>query len=619
MQQSSVNKGDIVWARVLFPYKWWPALVLTTNSLGVLVSFFDHKTPSRYFFEYEIISLEENFKSIMGHQQNLNDPDGFYAMLDAALKLLGQRTVVSLKCLCQMPVINDWRNRRGKFCGLDLFKPVQAFRGYSSNKQRKAYHHGRKKGYIRNELSASVVRRDSGAIPFLSNMETTTYCRRKRGHFDEVAMHDCSFKIQRLVPFFSIDGASLLRIKTVGKEHVSDASSSLPALVDCFSKLIKLPNFFSNNSVAACPNRARYKEDISDDCFAASTLADSSIKFCNATTFFSSTNTNAFVERDRNGSEVDLRQSFYSGSPVKLKIQCCPSNQAPSILLYAGISNNTKACSSTLKMLETEGSTQNDNENCISCVPDLKIEVQNKDMKQCYDVSSQQTTFESEFSYLTSDTNDLEVDDGSRAAIRWLPDSTFHQHEFQPSNYDAASVKSNRVRVAITNVHVGGELVEKNFHQPVTSHSVFKSEVEQPSRSSATSTGPTSLHIKFNKSFNLPSKKELVKRFSLFGPVDSSKTKIFCYASSAKVVFLQSTDAAAAYQYAKRKKIFFGQPNIRFWLAPFEDKRRGPNCHALQSSSTVGFNLKPCLKKTNPLRKEDRKKLHRKLQSLAGI
>ncbi|KAK1318986.1 hypothetical protein QJS10_CPB04g00532 [Acorus calamus] len=56
-----------------------------------------------------------------------------------------------------------------------------------------------------------------------------------------------------------------------------------------------------------------------------------------------------------------------------------------------------------------------------------------------------------------------------------------------------------------------------------------------------------SLHMKFPKDFTLPSKEDLVKKFGVFGPLEYRRTK---------VVFLDPHDAAAAYQFLKRKSVF---------------------------------------------------------------
>jgi hypothetical protein len=119
--------------------------------------------------------------------------------------------------------------------------------------------------------------------------------------------------------------------------------------------------------------------------------------------------------------------------------------------------------------------------------------------------------------------------------------------------------------------------------------------------------------MKFPKNFNLPSKEQLIKKFSVFGSVDSSNTRVSWYCGSAQVAFFEESDAVAAYQYAKRK-IWFGEANIRFWLDPFEHKRRElKHLYPTQPSESklIGPPLKSCLKKSNSLKQENRKKDYR--------
>lgn len=101
------KRGDIVWARVLFPQKWWPGVVLRIDILGVLVSFFGLQN-YRYFLESEIVPFEPNFKSFC---TNCNCSTSI-ALLDHALNLFGQRNLF------------DMLNRRRK--ASNLFNPQVA-------------------------------------------------------------------------------------------------------------------------------------------------------------------------------------------------------------------------------------------------------------------------------------------------------------------------------------------------------------------------------------------------------------------------------------------------------------------------------------------------------------
>ncbi|XP_010251767.1 PREDICTED: uncharacterized protein LOC104593562 isoform X2 [Nelumbo nucifera] len=125
---------------------------------------------------------------------------------------------------------------------------------------------------------------------------------------------------------------------------------------------------------------------------------------------------------------------------------------------------------------------------------------------------------------------------------------------------------------------------------------------------------PTSLHMKFPRDFNMPSRDELVKKFRPFGPIDQSKTKVFFYTGSAKVFFLHRLDAVAAYQFAKRKKQMFGGANVRYWLDQHEHARAGTTNISAPSLCTKGkstSNLKSCLRTCNLLGENDQRKTHK--------
>ncbi|CAH8355873.1 unnamed protein product [Eruca vesicaria subsp. sativa] len=84
---------------------------------------------------------------------------------------------------------------------------------------------------------------------------------------------------------------------------------------------------------------------------------------------------------------------------------------------------------------------------------------------------------------------------------------------------------------------------------------------------------PKCLRMKFLSSshVNLPSKSELLKRFSVFGKIDASRTDVNPGQSSAKVVFLRSIDAVTAYQFARSKKFKLGRSKVVYRLHAFEE------------------------------------------------
>lgn len=146
---------------------------------------------------------------------------------------------------------------------------------------------------------------------------------------------------------------------------------------------------------------------------------------------------------------------------------------------------------------------------------------------------------------------------------------------------------------------------KKKLLKPGTSSSAVNSKVGQQSEVPTLAVS-RSLLMKFPKDFSLPSKEELVKKFSPFGMIDCLNTKVYFYAGSAQVVFLHQLDAMAAYQYAKRKKIAFGKADVKFWLDPLQDKRESKNLVSSRSCATElpGFNIRSCLKKSRVLEKE---------------
>ncbi|RDX72081.1 hypothetical protein CR513_48486, partial [Mucuna pruriens] len=171
------------------------------------------------------------------------------------------------------------------------------------------------------------------------------------------------------------------------------------------------------------------------------------------------------------------------------------------------------------------------------------------------------------------------------------------------------SKKSARTELSSGDCLMEGKQNSKDGYGGVASCSIFNSKVGQLSQTHDPFS-PKSLYMKFPKNFNLPSKEQLMKKFSVFGSVDSSRTRVSFCTGSAQVTFLKQAEAVAAYQYAKTK-VLFGEANVRFWLDPFEHKRRGFKSSPQVPSSAskqIGPPLKSCLKNSNSLRQENRKK-----------
>ncbi|KAM7265513.1 hypothetical protein ACFE04_003196 [Oxalis oulophora] len=92
-----IQRGSVVWARVTYPHKYLPGTILTVNSLGVLVSFFDFLKPN-YFLESEICSFQSNFATLIDTLDPSNAIET--SLLNRALRLVGRRAAKALNCHC---------------------------------------------------------------------------------------------------------------------------------------------------------------------------------------------------------------------------------------------------------------------------------------------------------------------------------------------------------------------------------------------------------------------------------------------------------------------------------------------------------------------------------------
>ncbi|KAL0803749.1 hypothetical protein Bca101_096239 [Brassica carinata] len=117
---------------------------------------------------------------------------------------------------------------------------------------------------------------------------------------------------------------------------------------------------------------------------------------------------------------------------------------------------------------------------------------------------------------------------------------------------------------------------------------------------------PKCLRMKFlSTHVNLPSKSELLKRFSVFGKIDALKTDVNPGGRSAKVVFLQSIDAVTAYQFARSKKFKLGRSKVVYRLDASEgdiEVNKAPLSRKPQLSVP---SPRSCLKKHGSVDKEE--------------
>lgn len=176
----------------------------------------------------------------------------------------------------------------------------------------------------------------------------------------------------------------------------------------------------------------------------------------------------------------------------------------------------------------------------------------------------------------------------------------------------AISVESNGKAVSLNVASEDRVEKIKKLNNSCSSGLLLNLHEGQQSKALARFADSKSLHMKFPKGYNLPSKEELVRKFRLFGPIDSLKTKIFNYTGSAQLVFFNQSDAMVAYQNAKRKKLLPGNPNVRYWLDPFESKRGGAKFMAVKPLEPKP---KSCLRNYDSLGTEGKRK-HQKVRFL---
>lgn len=263
----------------------------------------------------------------------------------------------------------------------------------------------------------------------------------------------------------------------------------------------------------------------------------------------------------------------------------------PRLDKHAYISKYTRPRISRIKLLEPEESIRKDRAFIHFCETNMNLtaEAEKVNLKRSQDLTLSQSFTRESSSNLAhgfNSGNNYEVDGSAtkaKCAIGSYP-SVYQKRLQRSSNGDMTSLKSK-----------GSTKTELN----VASCSTFKSKTHVHSPY-------TFVYMKFPRNFNLPSKGQLIKKFSVFGSVDSSKTRVCWYTGSAQVVFFQELDAVAAYQIAKRKALF-GKANVRFWLHPFKHKRR----EIKLMPPSIGPPLKSCLKKSNSMKQECGKKPYR--------
>ncbi|CAL5196572.1 unnamed protein product [Lathyrus oleraceus] len=634
MISGKFRTGDIVWAKPTIPSP--PNTATSSSDLAISLSFFNNPTtdlPTRTFFlESELLPFDKPFPfTTSPSPQN----DAFLS----ALRLFGLRIVSSLTCCCIKghhekktglngsgycfePIrvlgfvldaaVLPWVEGSRVVDAVKLVAHVHAFRRYSSVQQKKVYQENRKLGDNVKQHRCSSL---SQKVHLVTCKSTALEPKEKSQVISKQGEENSTIgAIRRLKPTVpDLEGSSgknelfmhsptLIPLHIWGnilnleRQNLLRFKSILPrGLVDmCFGNCSRMREAYfsisSNFKTHLISYISKRKDNVPWLC---SRLQETEIT----------------IHLNRKRKRLD-KHDLGNVFPQTGRVEESVGN--------AHISKNTRPRISHIKMLESEESIQIDDQACIHFGKtniNFTDKDQKLDMKRSQSLTLQQSFTRESSSNLMSDfQSDICEVDASTAKVNFVlgSNSSVYRERLQRiCNGDMTPLKSKEsVRIKLSS---GDCLVESKDSYPyVASCSTFKSKVGQQSKPHVPLCSK-SLHMKFPKNFDLPSKEQLIKSFSGFGSVDSSSTRVSWYCGSAQVAFLKESDAVAAYQYAKRK-IWFGEPNIRFWLDPFEHKRRDLKCsYPMQTSSNklIGPPLKSCLKKFNSLKQENRKKHYR--------
>ncbi|XP_060964197.1 uncharacterized protein LOC115705951 isoform X5 [Cannabis sativa] len=362
---------------------------------------------------------------------------------------------------------------------------------------------------------------------------------------------------------------------------------------------------------------------------------DPSSKLCPTVPFFSYNHIDPYAERSHNGWKENSSHNILSGSPDKLEIQSSRTHIATytcnSSLLenFHNVSDFSLCKDSAyhgrnivdilkdeeLKVKDTYTSSVKLEE------PDVNVGVlkePNRTLITCHDSARGRigTVFQSEdmkvdtgFTTLSSSAADLnfseivstratDVENGENDLGTQLKPSELHLNhdkiQMKPcDNKGVVTYYKNTKNVSSTEASKVGLHDSEMLHEPLQSNAL------------ARFASSKSLFLKFYVDSNLPSKQELVKKYSPFGSVDYVNTKIFCSAGSAKVAFLNQSDAVVAYQHSKMKKLFPGQLYVRYWVDSFINTRGKTK---LLTRKQLEPKLKSCLRNSKSHGNEDKKR-----------
>ncbi|GAY54208.1 hypothetical protein CUMW_154950 [Citrus unshiu] len=627
-RNSKFERGEMVWARVVYPHQWWPGAVIRQDSLGILVSFsFNNNNNNninskncprcRYFIESEVVSFEPNFKSLV--LKCTNDD-----LLNRALKRSGKNVLSSLKerrrsdlfrprevlGFARSAAVSSWFEVIDYLDAANAFAQFTAFRRHFFSSASEADPAALDAGDDCREFSEKGEDNMLACSTNGSNIsDISPEVSLSRWGKDQLEVCSTSeTERQKIQPFQDMMD---IKVRGGGKGNTTlPIEPSLESPINCLGLKRQLdqsssdfePPLKRHNSLSFSLNRADAYLWRSNEGFKAF-LSDTSIlgnacsSLCELFNTMATDMSLSFTEacghilRNITGCESDLFKSLFSGSQLDFKTQS-PSaivaqTSASSLkeldlnLLYLSLIKYTTSHCSNQKIIEI--STVQNPDETVQTVDNRGTHIPSANLMQ---TPPAQSMSNSTIGIHTNDT--ITVTRGT-----WNLHSHPTADELKMMHCSSVPSKYSFKK-------------KKKLLKPVTSSSSVNSKVGQQSEVPTLAVS-RSLLMKFPKDFSLPSKEELVKKFSPFGMIDCLNTKVYFYTGSAQVVFLHQLDAMAAYQYAKRKKIAFGKADVKFWLDPLQDKRESKNLVSSLSCAAElsGFNIRSCLKKSRVLEKED--------------
>ncbi|KAH9686618.1 hypothetical protein KPL70_014420 [Citrus sinensis] len=653
-RNSKFERGEMVWARVVYPHQWWPGAVIRQDSLGILVSFsFNNNNNNninskncprcRYFIESEVVSFEPNFKSLV--LKCTNDD-----LLNRALKRSGKNVLSSLKerrrsdlfrprevlGFARSAAVSSWFEVIDYLDAANAFAQFTAFRRHFFSSASEADPAALDAGDDCREFSEKGEDNMLACSTNGSNIsDISPEVSLSRWGKDQLEVCSTSeTERQKIQPFQDMMD---IKVRGGGKGNTTlPIEPSLESPINCLGLKRQLdqsssdfePPLKRHNSLSFSLNRADAYLWRSNEGFKAF-LSDTSIlgnacsSLCELFNTMATDMSLSFTEacghilRNITGCESDLFKSLFSGSQLDFKTQS-PSaivaqTSASSLkeldlnLLYLSLIKCTTSHCSNQKIIEI--STVQNPDETVQTVDNRGTHIPSANVQQPEDCGSIMENHNALISYANDITEKLMQTPPAQS----MSNSTIgiHTNDTITVTRGTWNLHSHPTADELKMMHCSSVPSKYSFKKkkkllkPVTSSSAVNSKVGQQSEVPTLAVS-RSLLMKFPKDFSLPSKEELVKKFSPFGMIDCLNTKVYFYTGSAQVVFLHQLDAMAAYQYAKRKKIAFGKADVKFWLDPLQDKRESKNLVSSLSCAAElsGFNIRSCLKKSRVLEKE---------------